>query len=197
MSKKFTRDDIDRLHEYGIHVPSRTLYLGSINKDYDGGEEAGVDFLLAERMIKNIFVLESISSEPITIIMNNVGGDWFHGMAIYDAIVHCKCHITVIVYGQAMSMATIILQAADDRVMMPNSELMIHDGNEAYEGTPKAFEAWAEQSKKNRMKMYEIYALKSNRPVSFWEKKCSNDYFITSEESIEIGLADRIAKNKE
>jgi len=191
MSRKFTRDDIEKLQDYGIHVPTRTLYLGAEGKS-SNDEESGVDFLLAERVIKNIHILESVSKEPISVIMNNVGGDWYHGMAIHDAVKNSSCHITITVYGQAMSMATIILQAADERVMMPNSELMVHDGSEGYEGSPRSFEAWAKQSKKSRKKMYDIYAERSKMPSSFWEKKCGSDYFLSAEEAVKLGLADSI-----
>jgi ATP-dependent Clp protease, protease subunit len=191
-----TRDTVDQLHDYGIHVPTRTLYLGSESRG-DNNEESGVDFLLAERIVKNLHILEFINKEPINIVLNNVGGDWYHGMAIHDAIKNSGCHVTITVYGQAMSMATIILQAADERVMMPNAELMIHDGSESHEGSPRSFEAWAKQSKKSRKKMYDVYAERSKMPSSFWEKKCGSDYFLSASDAVKLGLADSILEPPE
>ena len=46
-------------------------------------------------------------------------------MAIFDAIKICRSHVTILVYGQAESMSSIILQAADKRIMMPNSTLYV------------------------------------------------------------------------
>ena len=45
--------------------------------------------------------------------MHSVGGNWNDGMAIFDAIELCQSYVTIIVYGQAESMSSIILQAAD------------------------------------------------------------------------------------
>ena len=61
--------------------------------------------------------------------MNSIGGEWSDGMAIYDAISLSKCYVTIIVYGQAESMSSIILQAADEKIITPNSYFMIHYGS--------------------------------------------------------------------
>jgi hypothetical protein len=59
--------------------------MGSEDVDMEMGE-SGTDAAMAERAIKNLHILDNASSEPITIITNNLGGSVFHGMAIYDAI---------------------------------------------------------------------------------------------------------------
>jgi hypothetical protein len=62
---KYTRDDIDKFHDYDIYIPTRTLYIGPSNED-------GItDVIVAERLIKNLHILESLNSNPITILMNN------------------------------------------------------------------------------------------------------------------------------
>ncbi len=48
--------------------------------------------------------------------MHSVGGSWNDGMAIFDAIQLSKSYVTIISYGQAESMSSVILQAADKRV---------------------------------------------------------------------------------
>jgi ATP-dependent Clp endopeptidase proteolytic subunit ClpP len=111
-------------------------------------DESGVDHLMAERFIKGLHALELKNNKPILIMMNNPGGDWFHGMAIYDAIKTCKCHCTIRVYGHAMSMGAVILQAADDRVMMPNSRMMVHYGYSYQSNHAKIVEKWAEEGKR-------------------------------------------------
>ena len=60
MSKRLNRDDIDKFHDYSLHVPSRTIYMGSENgEQWENGAESGVDAIMAERFIKNILILES------------------------------------------------------------------------------------------------------------------------------------------
>jgi len=66
--------------------------------------ESGTDAKMAESLIKNLVILENINKEPITIIMNNIGGDVYHGIAIYDAIKACESRVTIKVFGSAQSM---------------------------------------------------------------------------------------------
>lgn len=130
--------------------------MGSVNSDWEGNE-TGVDFVMAEYFIKGMHVLESKNSKPITIVMNNPGGDWYHGMAIYDAISCSPCEITIKVYGHAMSMGSVILQAADHRIMMPNSRFMIHYGYDGKAGHAKIVYKWADEGKRINHQMENIY----------------------------------------
>jgi ATP-dependent Clp protease protease subunit len=178
------KDNIDRFFDFGFHLETRTIYIGT-----------EIDEESAEKVIKAIHLLRaSDDTKEIKVILNCPGGAYYNGMAIYDAIMACPFDVTVEVLGHAMSMASIILQAGDVRVVHPNSTLLIHDGYEGIEGaTPKSFEAWAKESKSNRRTMYEIFAHKSGKAEAFWEKRCSHDYFLTAREAVSLGLADKIA----
>lgn len=150
------RENIDRWFDFNLDVDNRTLFMGSMSSNENSGE-SGVDNFMAEYVIKGMHVLDSKNDKPITIIMNNPGGDWYHGMAIYDAIHNSKSHCTIKVYGHAMSMGSIILQAADSRVMMPNSRFMIHYGYDGRYGHSKIFERWADEGKRVNLDMENIY----------------------------------------
>jgi ATP-dependent protease ClpP protease subunit len=75
-----------------------------------------------------------------------------------------------------------------------NTIIMIHDGYISSDWvTPKTYEAWAEFSKKiSRPVMYDIYAQRSGKPVSYWEKRCAADYILTATQALEEGLIDEI-----
>lgn len=149
--------DLEVFMQYDIHLPTKTLYMGSAGEDWDGGE-SGVDFVMAERVIKGLHILDAISPEdPITIIANNPGGDWYHGMAIFDAIKNCQSPVHVICRGYVMSMGSIILQAADHRIMSPNARMMIHDGSDGFGGHAKNALVWAAENKEILDDMYRIY----------------------------------------
>jgi len=152
---RINKETLDRWFDYNVDVESRTIYMGSINSGLE--LESGVDSYMAEYFVKGIHMLESKSADAIFIIMNNPGGDWYHGMAIYDAIKTSKCHCTIKTYGYAMSMGSIILQAADVRIMMPNSRFMIHYGYEGRYGHAKIVEKWAEECKRLNYDMENIY----------------------------------------
>jgi ATP-dependent protease ClpP protease subunit len=148
--------EIDKWFDLNVDMDHRTIYMGSAGYTYDESE-TGVDHLMAEFFIKGMHALEVKNKKPITILMNNPGGDWYHGMAIYDAIKCSQCHCTIRVYGHAMSMGSIILQAADRRIMMPNSRFMIHYGYDGKLGHAKIVYKWADEGKRVNWEMENIY----------------------------------------
>jgi ATP-dependent protease ClpP protease subunit len=151
-----SRENLDSWFDLNLDLDGRTIYMGSAGKNSEE-YESGVDNFMAEFFIKGIHFLESRGNKPITILMNNPGGDWYHGMAIYDAIKTSTCHCTIKVYGHAMSMGSVILQAADHRIMMPNSRLMIHYGYNSNSGHTKVFEKWADEGKRLNYQLENIY----------------------------------------
>ena len=129
--------------------------------------------------------------------MNNTGGDVYHGLAIFDAIKTCKNHVNIIVYGHAMSMGSIILQAADERIMTPNSRMMIHYGEDGVWAHPKIVLQWAKEGKKINEWMLDLYLEKiREKHPKFTRKKvddiCDFDTFFNAQEAVDMGLADRI-----
>jgi ATP-dependent protease ClpP protease subunit len=156
MARKKIRGYIDNWFDLNVDEETRTIYMGSVSKDYDE-RETGVDNFMAEYFIKGMHILDSVSNKPITIIMNNPGGDWYHGMAIFDSIQTSQSPCTIIVHGYAMSMGSIILQSADLRIMMPNSRFMIHYGTDGTYNHAKISEKWADEGKRICRDMEDIY----------------------------------------
>ena len=196
MSKRINRDDVDKFHDYSLYIPKRTVFIGSEAYDLEHGE-SGTDGLMAERIVKNLAILEGMSSEPITILMNNIGGDEYHGFAIYDAIKTCKSPVSIIIYGHAMSMGSIILQAADERIMAPTSRQMIHYGTWGIHDHAKTAQKWAKEGEKIDEWMEQMYLnrIKEKHPefhLAKLKKMLDHDTFLTASESVALGLADKI-----
>lgn len=200
--RRYKTDDIDKFFDYDLSIPTRTIFMGSVFTDSEGGE-SGTDAFMAERMIKALHIMEndgaaaSDGDKPITIIMNNIGGDEYHGQAIFDAIRHCKNHVDIKVFGHAMSMGSIILQAADRRIMSANSKQMIHYGTWGWDGHAPTGHKWAEEFAKLDRWMEDLYLAKIREKHSkFTRTKLKSmlmtDTFLTAKESVEIGLADEV-----
>jgi ATP-dependent Clp protease protease subunit len=157
-----------------------------------------IDEYIARRALRILHLLQLDTKEqkkPITIKLHSQGGDWFSGMAIYDALKALKCKVTIEVYGCAMSMGSIILQAGTERVLMPDSTIMVHDGSMGMYGESRTTEAWAEWSKTvSRPTMYKIYAERTGKPVECWSEKCRTDLILTADQAVAEGLADRVAR---
>lgn len=191
---KIIRDDVDRFFQYGLDIATRTIYMGSHDAYVDG--ESGVDYQMAESVIKALHVLDATNTDkPITIIMNNPGGEVYHGLAIFDAIEACQSDVIIKVFGHAMSMGSIILQAADVRIMAPNATFMMHHGTSGIYDHPKNVQKWAEEDKRQTKWMLDLYVNKiREKHPKFLRKKvdemCNFDTILSAEKTVELGLAD-------
>lgn len=199
----YVKEDIDRWFDYSYLSSKRMIHVGSHNAEAYGGDgESGTDCQMSEFFIKAITHLNRISNKPIVVHMNNLGGDWYHGMSMYDAIRASTAHVYGVCWGHAMSMGSIIVQACDSRIVAPHCTFMIHDGFEGLHGTCKSVEAWAKHCVKMRKRMYEIYfsRMKPAKPritMDKIESLCSHDTIFTADESVNQGLADWVLETLE
>lgn len=201
----YVKEDIDRWFDYSYLSSKRMIHVGSHEPsvESENGGESGTDCQMSEFFIKAMTHLNRISNtQPIVIHMNNLGGDWYHGMSMYDAIRASTAHVYGICWGHAMSMGSLIIQACDSRIVAPHCTFMIHDGFEGLSGTCKSVEAWAKYTTKMRQRMYEIYfsRMKSAKPritMDKIERLCSHDTIYTSDEAVSQGLADWVLETLE
>ena len=203
---KRVHDDETKYFDYNVHVPSRTIYVGSHSYDEEYGE-MGIDYLTSEHLIKALHLLETYNQNQITIHYNMIGGEWYHGIAMYDFMKACRSHITIIGFGQVRSMGTVVMQGADERLLSANARFMIHDGQEGYVGKPKDVINYAIESKYTLEKCYDIYyeALKDKyfhgvskkRAFNQISKWCDTDTYFGAEEAVDMGFVDGIYTGKE
>lgn len=200
------------LHELGIDPLARELYLVGEPEQAelarsDSQYEPGVEYVMASRFIKNLRALELDSSSPILIHMKTCGGSWMEGMAIYDAIKACPCHVTILNYTHARSMSSLILQAADYRVMMPNSEFMFHHGEYGDAGELMTVISSLEWYKRSIDRMCNIYVeVMKNTSGSKWtgtsrqqvrqwldkQMDQKHDVFLSAIDAVKNGFADTV-----
>lgn len=187
---------IDQYHANDLYLPSRTVFMGC--SVVESGDEIGTGAAMAEGVLKNLHVLETLSpTSPITIVMNNPGGDEYHGAAIYDAILSSSCPITVVARGHAMSMGSIIMQAATERVMGANAVQMIHYGTWGVNHHSKTAAKIAREGERWDSWMEELYLkrIREKHPaytLDELQKLLDHDTYLTAQQSIDLGLADRI-----
>jgi ATP-dependent protease ClpP protease subunit len=118
-------DDRELFLEWGIHFPTRTIELMS-----------DIDESSARIVVMGLHMLEAENKQPITILMKSPGGDDYSGYSMYSAIRNCESETTIEVYGQIMSMAVFVLQAADRRICMdPFARFMVHESQHAQTDT--------------------------------------------------------------
>ena len=127
--------------------------------------------------------------------MNNPGGDEYHGYAIFDAVKESKAPVHIKVYGYAMSMGSIILQAGDRRILSPNATLMLHCGSWEGNGDARDFESYQKENSRHIKLMEDIYLSRMrerNRHYSVNQLRelLKTDKFLNAKEAIDLGLAD-------
>jgi ATP-dependent Clp protease, protease subunit len=190
MSKRLNRDDIDKLYDYGIYIPTKTLITVG-----DSDEE------VASNIMKGLHILDSIQVDtPLTIHLNNCGGDEYHGMAIYDAIKACKSKTIIVGMGNVHSMGSVIFQAANERIMSPNAKQLIHYGTPLLADSDlhaKSQWSWTKECKKFSAWMEQMYLSKiREKNPKFKLKKLQEmlnfDTVLDARESVDYGLADKI-----
>lgn len=202
------KDLIHDLHNYSANIGGREIFLHN-SFSSDDNANPGVEYKMANTFIKNIRILEAKSLDPIKIHMQSIGGEWADGMAIYDAISMCKSYVTIIVYGQAESMSSIILQAADHRLMTPHAYFMSHYGSSDINTDYLSAMNQAEYERRTASIMFDIYAKRcvdgqfykdkfgkkpSEKQVKQFliRKLKSGDWYLNAEEAVYYGFADGI-----
>lgn len=204
MSSIRVRTHVDDFFEFGLHFPTKTLFIGSdLNYDF---EESGVTADTATFALKGLWLLDRIKpDEPLKIILDSPGGDAYQGFAIYDAIKNCKSYVEIYVYGQACSAASYILQAGDSRIVSPLSRIMIHKGTFAIDAHSDIAKAWMEDEAVLVDQMVEIYyrRIREKYPRSklYTKEKIKElltiDKIYSAQEAVELGLADKILGEEE
>ena len=203
-------DMISDINSYGLDIKNREIFLHGYISNSE--EDPGVDYKMAATFYKNIRMLDNISKDPIIIHMHSVGGNWNDGMTIYDSIQLCQSHVTIIAYGQAESMSSIILQAADNRVMSPNSYFMCHFGSSGYAGNYLDVQKGAAFEKRQTEKMLDIYAdvcakgkyfkeqytdLTEEKVKNYLKRKFKDgDWYLDPNEAVFYGFADCVLKTR-
>lgn len=205
-NKRTNSELINDVHNFSLNVETREVFLNSHIADCE--EEAGVDWRMATKFNKNIRLLASgtRAEQPILIHMHTVGGNWEDGLAIYDIIKSCtSTHITIIAYAHARSMSSIIFQAADTRVFMPNSIWLMHMGDVGFEGQAQSFEAEAEWAKKDHDRMLDIYTESAYGSIVYEGKsikqvknfidrglRLKQEWYMSAREAIKHGYGDAV-----
>jgi ATP-dependent protease ClpP protease subunit len=201
--------ELNDIHNFNINPKIREVFLHSC---LDGDEEGGVDYRSAVVFEKNIRYLNTLSDESILVHMHLPGGDWQDCLGIYDTIRFSKAKIIILAYAKVESSSSVILQAAPLRVLMPNTNLMIHYGSFSIDAEhSKAAAAginWNEQECDKMIDIFTDRCMQSEMAkLKNWKRmmakkhitsqlanKC--DWILKAQEAVEYGFADGVLGDK-
>jgi ATP-dependent Clp protease protease subunit len=171
----------DSLASLGIDINSRSFLLDST-----------VDEIMLRNAWQGLAALGV--SKPVTVFLNSGGGDLDVAFSIYDLFQNFEQTLNIVVLGSACSAASLILQAADMRLISQNSYVMCHQGTTEITSadTEKNIENWCNHYKQYSDMMFRIYADKMKQPVSKIKKLLQSDQLYIGEAAVKAGLVDAI-----
>jgi ATP-dependent Clp protease, protease subunit len=165
---------------------TRSIYLWGV-----------VDDKSAKDVVSKLLLLDADKpGEEIKFYINSPGGVVTSGMVMYDTMHMIKSPVSTICMGLAASMGSILLSGGKKgrRFIYPSGEVMIHQPSLGgfIRGVSTDLEIQARQTKRVKEMGAKILAENCGKTVEQIMKDFDRDYWMTAEESIEYGIADKI-----
>jgi HK97 family phage prohead protease len=138
--------------------------------------------------------LEATTAPNIKLRVNSPGGAVFDGIAIHSALLHHPARVTAYVDGLAASAASFLVMAADEIVMMPGAQMMIHDASATVEGNRDDMIRWSDFLDRQSENVADLYIRVGGGTRDEWRELMLAETWMFAEEAVEMGLADRVAE---
>ena len=146
-----------------------------------------------------LFLESQDSKKDITLYINSPGGLVTAGMAIYDTMQYVRSDIQTIVVGQACSMGSLLATAGTKgkRFMLPHGRHMIHQPLGGARGQATDVQIQANELLRWKDELTKIYEKHTGQPLNKLKDDMERDKFMTPDESVKYGLADKIVTSRE
>jgi ATP-dependent Clp protease protease subunit len=165
----------------------------------------------ASLIVAQMLFLESENPDKdISLYINSPGGLVTAGLAIYDTMQFIKCDVQTIVMGQAASMGSLLAQAGapGKRFVLPESRTMIHrvsSGTPGTRGSVHVQDLQFEDSKRSfeesvriNKRLTELYVKHNTANKQYDElyETMKFDTFLSAQQAVDFGLADKIVEKR-
>ncbi len=157
---------------------------------------------VVEQHVCNLIVAQMLfleSEDPdsdITFYINSPGGVITDGMSVYDTMQYIKPDVTTVVMGQACSMGSFLAQAGapGKRFLLPHSRTMIHQPSGGARGMASDIEISYKEIIKMKEMLTNLYVKHntSGKTYAQFEADMDRDFFMSAEEAVAYGLADKV-----
>jgi|SRR5215204_226915 len=168
---------------YSRLFKDRIIYLGTpINDD-----------------VANLFVAQLLylsgddPDKDIQIYINSPGGSVTAGLLMYDVMQHVKPDISTVCLN-ASSMASVLLAAGarGKRFILPNGEVMLHQGSAGFQGATPDIEVQTRQIFKLINRLNSILAYHTGKTIDEIKHDSQRDYFLDAQEAVDYGIVDEV-----
>jgi ATP-dependent Clp protease, protease subunit len=169
---------------YSRLLRDRIIYLGT-----------PVDDSVANLIIAQLLYLASADPDrDIQMYINSPGGVVSAGLGIYDAMQHVKCDVSTVCVGMAASMGSVLLAAGakGKRYILPNAEVMMHQGSAGFGGATPDIEIQAQHLLRTVRRLNMILSQHTGQPIERITEDTNRDFWMTAEGALEYGVVDQI-----
>lgn len=138
--------------------------------------------------------LDDVSDDvsEVRLLINSPGGDVWEGLAILNQLRLHPARTVAVVEGIAASSASFIAAGCDEVVMMPNSEMFVHNAWGFAMGNSADMIKFSETLDHSDRNIASIYAAKAGGDVDSWLAVMGEEVFYSADEAVAAGLADRV-----
>jgi ATP-dependent Clp protease protease subunit len=174
---------------YSRLLKDRIIFLGG-----------AVDDNLANIVIAQMLCLESEDpGKDINIYINSPGGLVTAGLAIYDTMQYITCPVSTLCFGQAASMAAVLLAAgeAGKRFALPHSRILLHQPMGGFQGQATDIDIHAREILRMREELDQILVKHTGQPVEKVHRDTERDYFLDGEQAREYGIIDKVIAKRD
>jgi ATP-dependent Clp protease protease subunit len=168
-------------------LKTRTILIaGEINKE------------LAERVVRQLLIMEQEGDEDIRVFIDSPGGDADAGYAIFDTIRFVTPRVWTVGIGLVASAGALILLAAEaeNRVGFPNSHYLIHQPLSGMRGVATDIEIHAKEIERMRFRINTLIAEETGKQFKQVEKDTDRDFWMNAEEAVTYGLISRVVARR-
>ncbi len=140
--------------------------------------------------------LKDIQTAGITVHISSQGGHLFDGIAIYNALRTHPSFVTTKVDALAASIASVIAQAGDRRLMLTGSQMMIHEAHGMALGDAEDLRGLADLLDKQTDNIASIYAerARGTGKKAHFLSLMKDETWMSPAEAVAEGLADEVVK---
>lgn len=150
----------------------------------------------ATQLIQALMHLEKDDpKKEILLYLNSPGGEVSSGLAAFDAITGLSCPVDTICIGTAASMGSYLFLAGRKRLILPHSQIMIHDPLiSGIQGSRSALALDKEAKKLMKVRdiLGGILADKTGHTLEEVLDKTKDDCYLDAEEALSFGIATEI-----
>ena len=157
---------------------------------------------MADIMVAQLLFLESEDPEkPINMYVHSPGGSITAGLAVYDTMQFITSPIYTMVIGQAASMGSFIAQAGEpgNRYILGSAGTMVHQPSAGYGGQATDIEIHAKEVMRLKKFLNDKYVQHNSAGLDSETIKemLERDNFLTAEETVKYGFADKVVANRD